>query len=193
MASIIDLIPQEIKLTPEAVSTLQAQIIIQQYPKGTMLHKSGYTPTKSYFVKRGLLRSFVLDAKGKEQTFMFAPEGWIISDLGALTFKQSTQLSIEVLEDATVEVLTNDFFEISEGLLSRLGINISRLLIKRNMVLQKRIIMLMSATAAERYQDFVATYPDIMQRVPLKMIATYLGITPEALSKIRGQIAKDNS
>ncbi|HAS47337.1 MAG TPA: Crp/Fnr family transcriptional regulator [Microscillaceae bacterium] len=192
MASIIDLIPPEAKLTPEAINTLKAQIQIQQYPKGTMLLKSGYMPTKSYFVKQGLLRSFVLDAKGKEQTFMFAPEGWIISDLGALTFQQSSQLSIEVLEDATVEVITNDFFEISEGLLSRLGINISRLLIKRNMVLQKRIIMLMSATAAERYQDFVETYPDIMQRVPLKMIATYLGITPEALSKIRGEIAKSN-
>ncbi|OJJ14834.1 hypothetical protein BKI52_40460 [marine bacterium AO1-C] len=193
MASIIDLIPQEAKLTPDALNMLKAQIQIQQYPKGTLLHQSGYMPTKSYFVKQGLLRSFVLDAKGKEQTFMFAPEGWIISDLGALTFQQSSQLSIEVLEDATVEVLTNDFFEISEGLLSKLGINISRLLIKRNMVLQKRIIMLMSATATELYQDFVTTYPDIMQRVPLKMIATYLGITPEALSKIRGEIAKNNT
>lgn len=191
MKSIIDLIPAELKLSPEAINAIKAQIQIQQYPKGTLLHKSGYTPMRSYFVKQGLLRSFVLDTKGKEYTFMFAPEGWIISDLGAIVFQQSTPLAIEVLEDATVEVLSNDFFNITEGVLSNSGMDATKLLIKRNMVLQKRIIMLMSATAAERYQDFVATYPDIMQRVPLKMIATYLGITPEALSKIRGEIAKN--
>ena len=60
-------------------------------------------------------------------------------------------------------------------------------LLKRVAVLQKRIIMLMSATAWERYQDFIETYPNIVQRVPQKMIASYLGITPEALSKIRGE------
>ena len=193
MASIIDLIRQETKLAPKAIDILQDQIQVKQYLKGTLLHQSGYFPAKSYFVQQGLLRSFVSDAKGKEHTFMFAPEGWIISDLGALVFKQPSQLTIEVLEDAKVELLNDDFFKISEGMLSTSTLNISKLLIKRNMVHQKRIIMLMSATATERYQDFITTYPDIMQRVPLKMIATYLGITPEALSKIRGEMAKRNT
>lgn len=50
--------------------------------------------------------------------------------------------------------------------------------------------MLMSATAQERYEHFLQTYPSIVQRSPQRMIASYLGITPEALSKIRGQMAK---
>jgi hypothetical protein len=58
---------------------------------------------------------------------------------------------------------------------------------KRIAVLQKRVIMLMSATAWERYQDFLDTYPNIVQRVPQKMIASYLGITPEALSSLRAK------
>ena len=59
-------------------------------------------------------------------------------------------------------------------------------LIKRVTVLQKRVIMLMSSKAIERYDAFLETYPDIVQRVPQRMIASYLGITPEALSKLKG-------
>ena len=62
--------------------------------------------------------------------------------------------------------------------------------LKRIATLQKRSILLMSATAIERYHDFLKTYPDIVQRVPQKMIASYLGITPEALSKVKGESVK---
>ena len=61
----------------------------------------------------------------------------------------------------------------------------SKKLIKRVEVLQNRIIKLMSASAIERYEDFIETYPDIVQRVPQKMIASHLGITPEALSTVK--------
>ena len=63
-------------------------------------------------------------------------------------------------------------------------------LIRRVSVLQNRVLMLMSANAATRYEEFIRTYPNITQRVPQRMIASYLGITPEALSKIRGKMAK---
>ena len=61
-------------------------------------------------------------------------------------------------------------------------------LAKRLRVLQKRIVMLMSSAAIERYEHFIATYPSIIQRVPQRMIASYLGITPEALSRVRKEI-----
>jgi CRP-like cAMP-binding protein len=69
---------------------------------------------------------------------------------------------------------------------------IGQRLITRLSVLQQRIIMLMSATAIERYEHFEETYQDIIQRVPQKMIASYLGITPEALSKVKGERRKKN-
>jgi len=62
--------------------------------------------------------------------------------------------------------------------------------VRRVAVLQHRVLMLMSAKAADRYEEFIKTYSNISQRVPQRMIASYLGITPEALSKIRGEIAK---
>ena len=63
-------------------------------------------------------------------------------------------------------------------------------LLRRIGVLQKRVLMLMSASAKERYQEFTATYPSIQRRVSQKMIASYLGITPEALSRIRLELIK---
>ncbi len=63
---------------------------------------------------------------------------------------------------------------------------------KRLEVLHKRIVMLMSASALERYKHFVQTYPNIIQQVPQKMIASYLGITPEALSRVRKEISTED-
>jgi CRP-like cAMP-binding protein len=100
------------------------------------------------------------------------------------------QLYIDTLEDCELEIISraNEAEdEISKEIIANIGVE---KLMNRISVLQRRVIMLMSATALERYNDFLETYPNIVQRVPQKMIASYLGITPEALSKIRGQKAK---
>lgn len=109
---------------------------------------------------------------------MFAPEDWIIAD--NLPPENPSDLYIDALEDSEI-------IQINKDLEAPFA---SKKLIKRMSVLQKRIIMLMSASAFERYEHFVETYPNIIQRVPQKMIASYLGITPEALSKIKGEQAK---
>lgn len=70
--------------------------------------------------------------------------------------------------------------------------NINQKLLKRIYTLQKRIIHLLSATAEERYLDFIKIYPGLVQRVPQKMIASFLGITPEGLSRVRKELAKKN-
>ena len=66
----------------------------------------------------------------------------------------------------------------------------AHLLARRTAVLQRRVIMLMSASAQERYQHFLETFPKLPNRVPQRMIASYLGVTPQALSTIRGRLAK---
>ncbi len=142
--------------------------------KGEFLQKKGDLNSKVYSVESGLLRSYSIDEKGKEHIFMFAPEGWLIAD--NIPREQPCDLYIDALEDSIVTVLEKDLGRVHD----------SEKLIKRLSVLQKRVIMLMSASAIERYEDFLKTYPQIIQRVPQKMIASYLGITPEALSKIKG-------
>ena len=139
-----------------------------------MLQTSGEYDSKIYVVKSGLLRSYTIDEKGKEHVFMFAPEGWVIAD--SVPPEEPTTLCIDVLEDSVVQVRKKDIESEHQNVAP---------LVRRLLVLQKRVMMLMSASALERFEDFVATYPDIIQRVPQRMIASYLGITPEALSKLK--------
>ncbi|MEM7658846.1 MAG: Crp/Fnr family transcriptional regulator [Bacteroidota bacterium] len=142
-------------------------------PKGQILQRSGERNTKVYYVRSGLLRSYSIDEKGKEHIFMFAPEGWIIGD--NIPPEEPSMLFIEALEPSEVIVNEKNIEKESNP----------KKLIARIAVLQKRIIQLMSSPAIERYEDFMATYPNVSQRVPQRMIASYLGITPEALSKLK--------
>ena len=121
---------------------------------------------------------------------MFAPEGWIIFDFVSQTYNTPSELVIEAIEDSKLQVLDKELFDNLLSKSSKFQISDSEKLNKRIAILQKRIIMLMSATAWERYLDFLDTYPDIVQRVPQKMIASYLGITPEALSNMRSSMSK---
>lgn len=150
--------------------------------KGEILQRPGSSNTKVYFVTSGLLRSYTIDKKGKEHIFMFGPEDWIVADS---------------IAENTPSVLYIDAIEASEVVVRERS-NIIELpdpypLLKRISVLQERVLMLMSSSAIERYQHFVLSYPGISQRVPQRMIASYLGITPEALSKVKKEHLKSSS
>lgn len=113
---------------------------------------------------------------------MFAPEGWTIGDY--LEASKPAVLFIDALEDSYIIERQKDLKDERKNvapIFRRLG------------VLQTRILMLLSSNALERYEHFIDTYPDIVQRVPQRMIASYLGITPEALSKIKGERRKKHS
>ena len=147
--------------------------------KGQILQRKGELYTKVYAVETGLLRSFTIDEKGKEHIFAFAHEGWTIADLCEVT--DPCELFIDALEESTVTIIEK------EERKKQVDINT---VVNRIFVLQNRVIMLMSAPAIERYEHFVKIYPNIVQRVPQKMIASYLGITPEALSRVRKERTK---
>lgn len=160
------------------------------FKKGSILQYQGDTNPYAYYVKSGLLRSYTVDQKGKEHIFLFAPEGWIMADIESQEFQQPAELFIDCIEDSEVVVLNRKDF-LSQNLSTEDLHQQIHLLSRRIAVLQKRMIMMMSATARERYLNFIETYPGLTQRVPQRMIASYLGVTPEALSKIRGDISKE--
>jgi CRP-like cAMP-binding protein len=190
MESILELFRAESNFNEALYTVAKNSIITKTFKKGTILQYKDDQIIKGYFVKKGCLRSYSIDKKGKEHVFMFAPEGWIITDTQSQIQNDGAVLFIDVIEDAEVEIIEKTFFETALASMNNGStVNIEKFL-KRIAVLQKRIIMLMSATAQERYEDFLQTYPDIIKRVPQRMIASYLGITPEALSKIRGEITK---
>jgi len=142
--------------------------------KGQILQYEGDLHSKVFYVTSGLLRSYTIDKNGKEHIFMFAPEGWVIAD--AQPADVACDLFIDALEDSTVSVIDKESEHINHD---------EAKLIKRISILQKRIIMLLSSSAIERYDYFLETYPGISQRVPQKMIASFIGITPQALSTLR--------
>lgn len=144
--------------------------------KGQILQQRGDLNSKVYMVETGLLRSYSIDEKGKEHVFMFAPENWTIA--GASKPENPSDLFIDALEDSVI-IAHDKKIENETN---------PQLLLNRITVLQKRVIMLMSSSALERYEHFVETYTDIVQRVPQRLIASYLGISPEALSRVRKEL-----
>lgn len=153
---------------------------IRHIKKGEIIQRGGEYNTKVYRVESGLLRSYCIDKNGKENIFMFAPEGWLIADAHAP--EVPAVLFIEALEDSVVEELPKSLEREKDHLPA---------LTRRIAALQDRVLMLLSSNAIERYEYFEKAYPNIVQRVPQKMIASYLGITPETLSAAKAKRQKD--
>lgn len=152
--------------------------------KRTIIEYAGNRSNRIYYVVKGLLRSYHLDDKGKIHTFMFAPEDWIVGDVESIAMGNQNSLYIDCLEDS--EVIVSQEFQQDNNITILEEKN--KKLLRRVGTLQQRVIMLMSYTARERYEFFLKTYPTLPNRVSQKMIASYLGITPEALSKIRREM-----
>lgn len=170
-----------LKLAPKAIPTI--------YKKGTIIQRSGDLKTSAIYVKKGLLKSYLIDSKGKEHIYMFAPENWVIGDLEAIQYKQPAELFIECLEDSEVITFEKDCLFNTELNKEQIAKN-AQVLYRRIGRLQRRVLMLMGAPAADRYLYFLETYPELPNRVPQKMIASYLGITPQTLSSIRSEISR---
>ena len=160
------------------------------YQKGTILQHKGEERAKTYYVEKGLLRSYIIDSKGKEHIFMFAPEEWIVADVESLEFHQPTQLFIDCTEHSDVIVFDRNKLMGEEADREVMNSNL-RLVYRRMGMLQRRVIMQMSAPAKDRYIYFQETYPGLLGRIPQHMIASYLGITPQALSTIRKQMTNN--
>lgn len=178
------------------LSQLESCLSYQQvkyFKKGDYLIKEGEICQYSYFVQEGILRVFYIDDKGKEHLLQFAPEGWFAADHESKYFRKASTYYIQALENTTVYQLNDDFFE-QLSFKNSVFIQFNEKLLHNHIHhLQKRIIQLIANTAEERYVEFTKTYPDILMRVPQIMIASYLGITPESLSRIRKELTQKNS
>ena len=160
--------------------------------KNEFLLQEGDVCNATYFVEKGLLRMYSIDKNGKEHIIQFAPEKWLISDRSSLYFNEKSKYYIEAVEDSEVLLLKNDFFSnISLSFPNYAGNN-DLLLQKHIRNLENRVNSLLAETAEERYMNFIKMYPDILLRVPQWMVASYLGITPESLSRVRKELARKN-
>ncbi|GAA4786980.1 Crp/Fnr family transcriptional regulator [Olivibacter ginsenosidimutans] len=184
---------QHSPLTEEQFNLLKGELTAKTYPKGKMLLHEGSKTNIFYFVCTGLLRAYTLDNQGKEHTIQFAPEHWWIGDRNSVYFHEPALFNIDVLEDTEVVLVTPDFLEQAQTICPDFR-KYNELLLHNNIRhMQCRINQLLAATAEERYLDFIHLYPNLTLRISQMMIASYLGITAESLSRVRKGLAKKHS
>ncbi|HYF69298.1 MAG TPA: Crp/Fnr family transcriptional regulator [Ohtaekwangia sp.] len=144
----------------------------------------------SSFVIEGCLKAFSVDKDGIEHVLNFACPGWWIADMYSLISHKPAILNIEAIVDSEVLMLSRDDQQQLFKQVPKFE-RFFRILVENSLVANhQRLINNMSLTAEERYLDFLHKYPSLLEFAPLHSIASYLGITPEFLSRIRARLAK---
>jgi CRP-like cAMP-binding protein len=144
--------------------------------------------TYNAFIEKGILRSYTTDEKGHENVMQFAFEGWWITDLSSFLLGAQSTYTIEAVEDSELLLLTG---LAREELMNAIPAfeRYQRLLLQNAYIaLQSRVNAALTSTAEEKYTQLSLAYPAIIARIPQHMIASYLGLTPETLSRVRKQI-----
>lgn len=155
--------------------------------------QEGNVSTLFYFVVRGCLRMYKVDKKGVTHILQFAPENYWVMDIKSFHGIKPSALNIDALEDSVVLQITREDL-ISLYLKAPKFDRIFRVLIENSYArLQERLLQNISSTAEERYQTFQEIYPQLANRLPQLQIASFLGITPEFLSRLRNRRTKNNN
>lgn len=165
----------------------------KKVPKKTILLHEGDICNFEAFINKGCIRSYYINENGFEVTLQFAIEDWWVSDIASFHEQKPSDIFIESLEDCELLVLSP---QTKEKLLKKVPKmeRVFRLMVQRNLsALQHRLFKTISTSAQEKYIDFIERYPTVPQRVAQHYIASYLGISPEFLSKIRTKISKKQS
>lgn len=181
----IDQILDNIYLLPEASKNiLKEHIVAVRHSKEHILLKTDKIETSIYFIKKGIVRAYAIP-NGNEITFWFGEEGEAILSMKSYVENKKGYENIELLEDCElyklkIETLNNLYNQ---------DIHIAnwgrRLAEKELLKIESRIISTELLSAKERYDELIINFPSLVQRVPLKHIASYLGITPVSLSRVR--------
>lgn len=137
-----------------------------------------------FWIVKGLVKSYAIDVKGKEHILQFGMENYWVSDYYAYQFKESANINVDCLEDSTFFTLS---FSDREKICHQVPAMANFFRTKSNfgyIHLQQRILSLMTQTAEERYQEILEKLPHLIQRVPKRLLASYLGVSRETLSRL---------
>ncbi len=179
-----------ISLTKEELEYFHSLLQYKKVKKKSFLLRAGEKCDFEAYLIKGCARVYYVDENGFEVDLLFAVEDWWISDLASFSQQQPAKLFIETIEDS--ELLLIDY-KSKEALFKKVPKfeRLFRLMIQKAYeTMMDRLIANISKPAPQRYQDFLKKYPTIPQRVPQHLIAAYLGVSPEFLSKIRTRLSK---
>lgn len=188
---LIDYISGYVSLTDEEISAIEQHVRFRSYRKGQYVVQQGDVCTCESFVVKGCLRTYYVDETGQEHTVAFSVENWWTADLGSFLSKTPAFYNVQCLEAVELIQITCEHLEELYRLVPKMERFFRIIIQKAYVASERRIVRNFSLPAKERYVNFREQYPQIEQRVPQYMIASYLGITKEFLSKIRSQLVSE--
>jgi CRP-like cAMP-binding protein len=177
-------------ITDAEFSLIQSLGTLKKLQKKQFLLHEGIVWKYNAFVCQGCLRTYRIDDKGNEHILQFSIENWWAGDRESLITGNPAQSNIEALEDSVILLFTQEQFLTICKEIPSFNTMVINILEKSFIAAQNRIHASISYTTEEKYQSFLNSYPNIANRIPQHMIASYLGVTPETLSRLRNQAAK---
>ena len=190
LTALLTHIARYVALTPAEAQAVTTYFTCQTVPRKAYLFEAGHPCPGNYFVLQGCLRLYFVAENGVEHITQFALENWWLTDYVSFLQQQPSMFSIQALAPSTVAVIS---YQDQEALLARVPAleRYFRLLLQRTAAAdQNRWVFQMRHSAEERYRHFSQVFPEFVQRVPQYMLASYLGCTPEFLSKVRAKASQ---
>lgn len=180
-------------LTEEQQQTIANEIKIEEFKKGTILLRQGDVPTKCYFVLKGCIRQYSVNEEGKEVTSNFYTEEQAIAVFNNHKLDKSSEYTFTCLEDSVLVVGDLDMEQNMYSKYTPLEI-MTRKMIEENFgKVQEEFATFIASTPEERFKTLLLKRPQLIDRVPQHQLASYLGITPESLSRIKKRVELDHS
>jgi len=180
----------KIALTSQDLELIESLSSFKKLRKRQYLLQEGDVWRFNAFVCRGFLRSYYVDEKGQEHIMQFAPENYWTGDRESMESGLPSKNNVDAIEDSEVLLLKKADFELIRKTVPAFDDFANKTLQRHLLVLQDRIHVSLSLSAEEKYSNFISKYPSISNRVPLHMVASYLGVSPETLSRVRSQSTK---
>lgn len=190
MTSILQNISKHISLTSEEEKLFLSKTETKIVKAKTILLHSGEIAKHTYFVNSGIVRSFNINDNIIEHVLHFACEGWWIGDMYSYISQKPGNLFIEVLEDAEIVCISKENHQTLYQEIPKLE-RFFRILAENSLVShQERLMDNLSLSAEERFEKFCLKYPTLIQKVPQKQIASFIGVTPEFFSKMKSKMLR---
>ena len=180
-------------LNNEELKLVKDAFVEKKLRKRQYLLQEGDVSHYNSFVAKGCLRLYRVGHDGSEHILRFAIENWWMSDYESYNSGDPSKCNIDALEDTEILLIKKESFDALCNVIPKLKAFKDNLDARSYTASQNRILSIISETAEEKYDSFMKSYPHIYSRVPLHMIAAYLGVSRETLSRIRRQYTKNNN
>lgn len=187
MTSLFTHMRRFVSLDEEEEAVLAAGLRQKKLRKKEFLLKEGQVCAASYFVLKGCLRMYFIREDGVEQIIQFAIENWWITDFQSLDWQQSSRFHIQAIEPSEIVILDRSALPALAARVPQLD-RYLRLIVQRAFAAaQQKLFFVHTFSGEERYRHFADAFPQFVQRIPQYMVASYLGFTPEFISKVKGR------